>query len=399
MINNPYNPGIPVNPRYYANQNSLLSTFRVNVNAVTKSGGITQPENFAIIGPWGMGKTSTLCKFEYILQNEFQDTQTFSSFVALKPANCEDPDTFCACILENLFKVYKTTMPLPKQVLDFIKDELIILDAWKLSRLSVNSPEFVRAGQKVTAINFTETMLRFWDKLNDSDIKIVVIMIDDIHYVMLKEQGDIFYNLRTDIQTLGMAGVPFMFIISTSDILYPIIQDFAEPFTRLFDRNELSLFPIDGTMEQIRKPLEIESIPLRISQNVIEKIHEITRGHPYFVTLIMRELLFRLPADCTVIDDFDRYIPDALEILAVKKFDADFASTTDAEKEVLFKVAALREDEFMPKDVGGKTTVTLLDRLIKKKLIVKTGYGKYRFYTHLFGEYLLSQKVRFDRGN
>ena len=62
MIKNPYNPGIPVNPRYYANQNVLLSTFRVNVNAVTKSEGITQPINLAIIGPWGMGKSSTLGK-------------------------------------------------------------------------------------------------------------------------------------------------------------------------------------------------------------------------------------------------------------------------------------------------------------------------------------------------
>jgi hypothetical protein len=396
MIKNPYNPGIPVKPRYYANQNTLLTTFRENVNAVTKSDGITQPTNYAIIGPWGMGKTSTLDKFENILETEVKET--FSSLISLKPAYCEDPDLFCVCILEELFKVYKTTTPLSTQVLKFIEDELFKLNIWKLSKLSLTSPEFERVEQKVTAINFTDTLLLFWEKIKASNIKIVVIMIDDIHYVMSNDQGKILYNLRTDIQTLGKAGIPFMFIISTSDELYPKIQDFAEPFTRLFDRYELGLFALEGTKEQIMKPLEIESIQLSISDDVIKKIHEITKGHPYFVTLIMRELLFRLPENCDKIDDFNKYIPDVIEILADKKFDADFAPVPDAEKELLYKIAALRKDEFMPKDVSGKTTVTLLDRLITKKLIVKTGYGKYRFYTHLFGEYLLRQKERFDRG-
>jgi hypothetical protein len=393
MIKNPYNPRGPADPRYYANHEELLSAFRENVNAVTKSGGVTKPVNLAILGQWGMGKSSTLIRFRDILQSEFPDAHILSSVISLKPAHCEDPDTFSATILESLFTTYRTTIPLPVKVLDFIRDELFRLDQWKLTKISLQSPEFERKESLVTAINFKDTLLRFWHTLKENGTDLAVIMIDDIHYVLTKNKGEIFYNLRTDIQTLGTEGALFMVIIATPDSLYPEIRNVAEPFTRLFVRYELEPFDIRGIGEQIQKPLDVEKIPLAFSPKVVREIHEITRGHPYFVSLALWELLRKVPEGTTAVKDFRTWCPDITGIFASDKFDDDLASVTEAEKEVLFSIADLKKTVFNPREIAGRSVPMLLERLTMKGLVVRVGRGKYRLYTQLFGEYLEKKRT------
>lgn len=388
MIKNPYNPFAPADPRYYADRQDLLSKFRENVKAVTETNGVTKPINLAVIGQWGTGKTSTLNKFKDILKNESGGARIFSSYVSLKPSNCKDADSFFACILETIFREYKTTVPLSKQAIEFIKDELYRLEKWKLKKITLTTPEFERTEEDLNALNFKNTLLRFWTKLQASNFDMVVIMLDDIHYVLGQNNGEILYDLRTDMQTLSMEGALFTFVICTPENMFPEMRNAAEPFTRLFTRYELKPFDLQGTTEQIQKPLDIEKIPLKLSKKAIREIHDVTRGHPFFISLAMKEFLNKIPEGTKSADEFFALCPEIMKHFAESKFDDDFTKATDAEKEILIKIADCQKPEFSPKDIGEKLKTMYLERLVSKGLITKIDRGKYKLYTPLFADYL-----------
>ncbi|MEK6923618.1 MAG: P-loop NTPase fold protein [Candidatus Micrarchaeota archaeon] len=389
---NPFDGQGPTSPKYYANRKDLLGTFTKSVTAVVKSKGVTRPLNIGIMGRWGIGKTSTLYKFRDILENELNGGKVFSTMVSLKPACCEDADTFSATVLETIFTEYESSSGLSRKIKDFLNEEKNAIRNWKLSKLSLN-PELERKQKSVSAVNFKETLLRLWKKLESNGVDLAIIMLDDIHYVLTQGKGEILFDLRTDMQALSAAGARFMFIITGPVTLYPEMRDKAEPFTRLFERFDLEPFDFDGTKELIEKPLAVEKIKLEVSDEVIRKIHEITAGHPYFITLAVRDLLNQKQEGRLSAKEFIESYPDLVDHFARIKFNDDYARATDAEKEVLRKLAASNKQEVAPNDIGGAAVTKFLERLVSKDLVLKIARGKYAVYNPLFKEYLRRKKA------
>lgn len=222
----------------------------------------------------------------------------------------------------------------------------------------------------------------------------VVIMLDDLQYVLSQDNGEILYDLRTDMQSLSMKGALFTFVICTPENLFPHMRTVAEPFTRLFTRHELKPFDILGTTEQIQKPLDVEQIHLTLSRTAIKEIHEITKGHPYFISLAMKHFIDKIPEGTLSANKFAALCPDIMEYFADAKFNADFEKATETERDILFKIVSLNESEFSPKEVGGRSKISYVERLVSKGLITKIDRGKYKLYTPLFAEYL---RLKTDR--
>lgn len=386
---NPYNIHKPTNPKYYANREELLSTFIQNVIAVSRSGGITRPSNIAVMGRWGVGKTSTLLKFQDLLKHECGDARTFSACISLTPACCADADTFFVTIMESVFRQYESTIELPEKVRSFLREELNVIDRWKIAKLSM-TPEIERREKPpLRGIYFKETMKKFWEKLQSGGIELAVIMLDDIHYALSPGgNANLLYDLRTEMQMLSAAGAQYLFVITGPLNLYPEMRDRAEPFTRLFDRFDLMPFDSEGTRQLIEKPLKVEGIDLHIDDAVIEKIHKITGGHPYFVTLTMRDVINFVKNGRLELVQFDRFCPMLIEHFARIKFNDDLNRTSDGEKKILRQMASADENEVSPSSLKGRGTTVLLDRLVKKDLVIKVSRGKYQLYTPLFKEYL-----------
>lgn len=390
-MKNPFNIQGPTSPKYYANRKELLSTFTNGVSAVIGSKGVTKPLNIAIMGRWGVGKTSTLYKFRDLLADKPQTGRIFSAMVSLKPSCCADSDTFSAMVLETIFREYDCTSRMPQKIKDFITEEVHVIDNWKIRKLSLN-PELERTDKKTKAVSFKDTLLRFWKKLQANGFDLAIIMLDDIHYLLTQGKGEVLFDLRTDMQALSAAGARFMFIITGPLTLYPEMRDKAEPFTRLFEKFDLEPFDLQGTRDLIEKPLEAEQINLRLSGEVIQKIYDITAGHPYFITLVMRDLLAKKQDGKVSMEEFAELYPGLTEHFARIKFNDDFAKATNAEKEVLLKMAASPKREISPTDIGGGTKAKLLERLVDKDLVVKISRGKYCLYNPLFIEYLRRKK-------
>jgi Cdc6-like AAA superfamily ATPase len=385
---NPFNVLGPTNPKYFANRDDLLSTFFYNVIAVNKSRGITRPVNISITGNWGMGKTSTLLKFKDMLMSPGKDINVFSAIVHLSPECCVNSETFFLTIMEGVFREYQSTVDLPQKIRDFMRKELDIFEKWKVV-LSLNPTLERKDPPPLRGIDFRYTMKTFWDKLHASGIGLVVIMLDDIQNALSSDgNADRLIDLRTNIQALTIAEARYMFIITGPSNIYPDIRDKAEPFTRIFERFDLGPFDLEGTRQLIEKPLKVEGIDLVIENDVIEMIYEITGGHPYYLNMTMREVLYRVRKGRLTMKDFKAIYPAMMEQFARVRFRDDLGRASEAEKRLLFQIAAAGDPEVSPSDFKGSGTSRMLDRLVRKDLIIKASRGKYRLYNPLFKEYL-----------
>lgn len=99
----------------------------------------------------------------------------------------------------------------------------------------------------------------------------------------------------------------------TPENMFPQIRTVAEPFTRLFTRYELKPFDLRRTAEQIQKPLDVEKILLKLPKSAIKEIHEITSGHPFFISLAMKHFIDRIPEGTVSADKFTAFCPDIRE--------------------------------------------------------------------------------------
>ena len=384
MTGNPFYARGPIEPQYFANRKDLLEFFTENVREVSESDN-TKPDNIAILGNWGVGKTSALLKFQDIIHNEMKDSAaTFSVLLSLKPSVCEDADVFTSYLLDAISKQYSTSVPLKDRISEIIKEEAKIWDNWKLETLSL-TPELRK---KTRNLDLVGALTKLWSKLENSGVDLVVIMIDDIHYMLTESWKGSLYDFRTDIQTLATEGTKYLFVITGPKFIYPEMHELAEPFTRLFEKFELDSFDLTGTKEAVTKPLRLAEIPIEISDEVVEQIYDLTEGHPFFIASIMRHILRIHKKGILTLHEFEEIKYELIEQLVKSKFKDDFNAATEAEKQVLLKCVGLKMKIFSPSDIEIKSSAKLFERLAKKELLIKLGRGEYRLYHSLFAEYL-----------
>ncbi|PKL54183.1 MAG: hypothetical protein CVV36_02975, partial [Candidatus Methanoperedenaceae archaeon HGW-Methanoperedenaceae-1] len=161
MTGNPFYARGPVEPQYFANRGELLQFFVQNVEDAAQNKN-TKPDNITILGNWGIGKTSTLLKFQDILHNDKKDSiNVFSVLFPLKPSVCESPDVFTSSLLDAISKQYSISIPLKDRIGSVIKDEAKIWEQWKLESISL-SPELRRKSRK---LDLVDALTRLWSKL------------------------------------------------------------------------------------------------------------------------------------------------------------------------------------------------------------------------------------------
>lgn len=384
----PFTPKDPVEPEFYVDREELLDSFRKNIRIASKS-RYTKPSNLAILGDWGVGKTSTLLKFNDILLNELKgDVNAFSVMFSVKPTHCRDLEYFAGSLLTQMTEDYRSTRAILPKLAETIAQ---LRKEWRVEEFMLGGPQpsgGVRvARREPPRVDLTKALMELWGKLNKQGMEVVVIMIDDIHYVASYGWKSSVYDLRTIIQELGMKGAKFMFVITGPASLYEREADLAEPFRRLFDPYTIGNFDERSTKEAILKPLRVTGADLTVSDEVVRRIHRITRGHPYFIKFIMRELA--LHKERGKIDGmaFSAAYPRILGKLASAKFKADIANISELERKVLNGVA--RKEIFYPKDMRIKGGRMGLKRLEEKGLVRRLARGEYELYHPLFREYLL----------
>lgn len=376
---NPYSPQYPADPEHFANRNEIITYFKSNVISFAKTPK-AKPVNFAILGDWGVGKTSVIYKFQRILIPELsKQIKSFNFIFALTPQVCEDLDNFFQTFLNQLKEEYTATAG--------IRDKLKLeIEKWTPTKIPI-------AGitRKDSTTYFAKDLENLWKKhLKAARIDAAFLFLDDVHHFLPKQRGA-YETLRNVFQSLAMKGCKYSLTITGPKIWFTYIADKAEPFVRFFHPFSLDSFNLNSTKEAIMRPLESAGLDLNIQEKVINEVQKRTGGHPYFVIYTMRELLNNLGDKKQIeINDFEEIWPKIISSLEETKFGPDFGVASEEEKRTLQKIARTRQDTVTPSMVGIKDR-KILSRLENKGLLVKMDRGKYRMYHPLFKEYVRKQ--------
>jgi Cdc6-like AAA superfamily ATPase len=380
---NPFSPSFPVDPEYFVNRTKIIDSFKIAVDRSLKTTHPT-PDNMAILGEWGVGKSSVLKKFEWLCAKEFKDRKIFSALVELVPVACTDFDNLAKKIIDDIDRniIAKSTIPLKAR--NKIKE-------WRIK--SVNA--FGIGAERKNKVENPATVLKnslldLWEIIEKEGGDTMMIMLDDLHYLS-ENYSEGLYDLRGIFQNLPKHGCNFIVVVSGKKELFADIRELAEPLSRFFNiKHTLDVFGSKETKDAILKPIDKTGLDLKINHDVIERIHELTRGHPFFIHFIMRELVSMKGSGRITMKYFNEAYKELQKMIEKEKFEIDFLIASPKEKEILSEAAKLNE-VFSPSEIKLEYIRKQLGLLVEKNLLKKHERGEYSLYHPLFKEYLKKQ--------
>lgn len=340
-----------------------------------------RPQNVAIVGGWGTGKTSLI--------------DVVKPFARKKNCLVVDIDV-SETETAKLIDLYQ-------QLLNAIRISGIELAADKGNKDFLKVCEEIRSITK-TGVDFTKDsyptpafqlkLKEVWENLSNF-INLIVLILDNAEY-LTKIKG-ILMELRNIFQRLNRRNTKYLLILSTKPVLFSDVRQTVEPTSRFVHYLPLENFKLEETEEAIVKPLinrKMENV--KFTKEAIEFIHNKSQGHPYFVKLLCHHFLDLTKSKEAVSLQFvTQHYKDLMKRLIDDKLGRDFERLPDGEKEILISACTLG-DIFTNKQLENLVNVAnvndALKRLVEKEsgeLVTKYSRGKYAIYHPLFKEFLI----------
>lgn len=381
-ILNPFSPQQPAQPEYFADRKTEVDYFRkTTINSAKLNP--PAPLNYAILGSWGLGKTSLTYEFRDIALGELQrEIRCVCIQCTLSPQTCRSWDSFCTNFLSTVGSTVSATSKLGERIAAEIRK-------WE--------PQFnvgIFSAQRKTQTsqpNLLAALKSLWHKhLKPAGTEIAVILLDDLHYFPIRRDESAYLTLRSTFQELVNQKCNYSLVITAHSGLFTEIADIAEPILRFFKPFELKPFTTAETKEAVLKRLSTTSRSIDIDDEVLEDVAEKTGGHPYLIMYTMYEM-FQMLGSVNRVEPraFAKCWPDIQESLGRTIFRQKFQSASGSERDLLIKIANSGEELISPVDM--KQPTELFSRLEKKELLIRHERGKYGLFHPMFCEFLKKQ--------
>ena len=343
------------------------------------------PWNVALLGSWGIGKTSLLRKFASLTDLTDDADPPAVSVIVTVTSGMKGLDGLAADLLSRIQAALVNHLEWPAA----LRREL---SRWEPT-LRVGPLSAARRPQDPTvtggSLLFRE-LERLWREHLRNRISALVILLDDAHQLLTHDENALL-TLRAVFQDLQGTGARYPLVITGLETLFEAVQDLSEPVTRFFERMALGPFSLADTSEAVQKPLATAGVPLELAADAVNALWQVTEGHPFFTSFAMRDIVRQEagPGPRPALRDADihRVWPAIAGHLAEERFAVEWAGCTPAERDLLTSMVV---DGRAP-SVHERSRGTLAARLVRKGILDRKARGVYAIYHPLFGSFIRSQ--------
>ena len=376
---NPFSAEHPVPPSKFAGRNKQIKDFEMFLDDTI--GG--NPKNIAVLGDWGIGKTSLLWKFKHIAES----SGCVGTIIQLDRSIISYP-ALLETIMHNLVSEAKHRRGLSSKVIDAL-DTVSLTIKYGGFGVGIKKEEDVTP----STIKFEEDLTKIYKQIDTP----FLIMLDNIEEIF-RFKGSLF-SLRNVFQMLQSikGNIRCMLIIAGKESLFKDIISVSEPVARFFWAVDLKWFEEDETKEAVLMALKDTGVVF--DDDVISIIHEKSEGHPYFVQAISYVLYRNTSSDNVRMKDFTQNYKDVVNFLGFRLFKSLFESVTKTEQSILLGFLKNEKDVVSNKELKKITRMDNVNTFLKRlnehpiPLVLKEERGRYRLFHPLFKEYLKRENL------
>jgi len=385
--------GQAVDPRFFGGRSVELGIFETRLESTIQG----RPRHLAVTGESGIGKSSTLRKYEQLAKEH--SCLTIRRELDSTLSNVKDLSSFLleALRYESYAKLSKRAETWDKTK-DFFGKRSFSVTGPGLGSISVGSP--TTSNNVVLQESFFKEATRLWTQLNKSGVSCVVFLIDEGDQLQNMDGGWRF--VKSVFTRLAEAGAKFMLVIAGSaDFLKPLTGSTTSrlessgnfsPIERFLQPIVLKAMSFEEINDVLRKALAPAGRTL--SPQAAKRIFNLSGGQPYiaqnvaFVATSEQSTLRPVSANAV-----DGAVSEVSENLA-PYFSDRFDYLPEGDKRILIalatfeKAANVRE---MVKKLGSGEASEIPERLrqlSRNGLVREPQPGQYNLFSELFGIFL-----------
>lgn len=359
-ILNPFRPGSGLFPPYLAGRVQQISTFRLKIDSCAQ--GV--PMHMALIGDWGIGKTSLL--------NAMEKEATTKNFLVVSAISYpEDTKSFVANLIRRIDAEVKAD-----SWVKGIKEFEISLGFMKM--------KFDTAGE--AQFYLQDLVCKIWRKIN-SKMKGILITIDDLD--LIENFKETMILIRNTAMELSKKGCNIMFVVAGAPILFEKMHKAHAPLIRFFEPMVVEKLEYKDAIEAIKVPLA--NIDIDYDNEVISEIAKISSGHPYYLQEISHHVFEETVEDFNNVAFRKGYIR-AFSDLSRDIFERKFSEISNNERKIITKLAESHDLKGFTEILNivklPKGSVSVSLARLKEKGILSQKEKRYFMADRLFAEYI-----------
>jgi hypothetical protein len=392
---NPFRPGAGHMPPYLAGRHKETEEFlRLLAQEVVL-------ENLILTGLRGVGKTVLLDTFKplaiqrgwlWVGTDLSESTSISEPRVAVRLMTDLAPLTSSVVLTQDLPAIgFSRTAKQVSRKLDFNT----------MSALYESTPGL--ASDKLKAV------LEFvWSCLQHQKVQGVVFAYDEAQnlsdHAAAKEYP---LSLMLDVfQSIQKKGLPLLLVLVGLPTLFPKLVEARTFAERMFHVVFLKRLNEPDSRDAILKPIQDAKCPVKLSEETVQLITEVSGGYPYFIQFIGREVYDAFLQKVAAGEPAAVPIDDITRKLDSNFFAGRWARATDRQRELLTVIACLEncDEEFTVQEAAEQSRKSLkkpfspshvnqmLAALTDAGLVYKNRHGKYSFAVPLLGRFIQRQQ-------
>lgn len=365
-------PNFPAKPDEFVGRRAQVEAFQRALLQGIETG---RTPSFAVLGDWGIGKSSLLLKCSVVCAEPQYNMLPVPFSISKELADYR-------AFAEGLLDTFSDALAHSRSATVRVGREL---QNWNLSRVSVgafsldrNAPQFfLSSGSAILKHALRDAWRRF---IRPSGLKGVIFFLDDLHNL---KSDSIALALRDQFQSFAVDGINCSVCFSAPLNYFSDIRSFAEPAVRFYEKVHLEPFAPTETLEYVAAVFGSNTPNM---ESFASWLQEKTHGHPYFMAFICRQIAEAGRYSLARERALEQW-PAIFARLEREKFQSDLAQVPESELQLL-RVLAQKEDEHIAAKELPAGYRVYFSRLTERGLLTRTGRGRYKLYHPLFREFL-----------